>query len=135
MGRVVQGLVGLLLAVGIVIALRLMTPSLSRALTETTTNAWVFVWLVFLGAGVGSVIVATRNAPLVSGVSAILLLILYLPAFGSRTIPTWYPGWLGRAVTQSFGSGIPLLIAGILGAAAVLAFASTGARSFRGEDT
>jgi hypothetical protein len=110
------GIAGFIVTAVVLVALRELTPEISRGLSQLDSGQarWAMIWLVVLGVVLGLVAVAGRSNALVSGVPAVLLFLVYLPVFFDRIISSWYPGWLGRTVTSSFGTGTPLPIIGVL---------------------
>lgn len=75
------------------------------------------VWYTLLGIGLGMAILAVRYHPLVPGVPAVLLFLVYhLPVFLGR-FPTWYPSWLRRA--YAFGHPTAYVVVGLLTAVSI----------------
>ncbi len=100
-------------------SLREFTPEFQRAVSilNVSGTRGPLIGVMLLGAVIGVAALGSRFHPLVSGVPAVLLFIVYLPLLIDLTIPDWYPDWLGDTVLFSFGP-TPYLAIGVLTAVA-----------------
>lgn len=75
------------------------------------------LWLLLLGGGILTIVLASRHNPLTVAIPAIVWVGTYGPFMFNLQFPDWSPGWINNWVLTSYGAHIPIIIGIVITAA------------------